>query len=156
MQFEMYYEMTSWWNVCSNNIPCHSLYYAAVEFHHILYFVFENGRDVSAYSRRRCLLWRAQLACLVTRSKRNTRIYAKRMRLAACVLSCAQWRHGRSWDETKYTHHVLDFISNNISCHFKHHEGVNSRSWHNLEYVRPIQHSRRGFVLQAVKACHLI
>ena len=25
------------------------------------------------------------------------------MRLAACILRCAKWRHGRSWDETKYT-----------------------------------------------------
>ena len=36
----------------------------------------ENNRNVSAYSGRRCLLLCAQLACFLTRLKKNTRIYA--------------------------------------------------------------------------------
>ena len=45
----------------------------------------ENDRDVSAYSRRRCLITRALHVCYLTRSKKNSGIDAQLMRLA-CVL----------------------------------------------------------------------
>ena len=71
----------------------------------------ENNRDVSAYSRQRRLSSRAQLVCFLTRSKRNTGIDASRMRLAACILRRAQWRHGCSRDETKYSWVVLNLLA---------------------------------------------
>ena len=63
----------------------------------------ENDCDVSAHSRGKRLSMRAQLVCILARSKRNNRIYAFRMRLAACILRRAKKRHGRSRDETKYS-----------------------------------------------------
>ena len=48
----------------------------------------ENDSDVSAYSEGRCFVIARKL-CFLTRSKRNTGIDAKRMRLAACILWCA-------------------------------------------------------------------
>ena len=72
---------------------CDSLY---------LYFVsLENDRDVSAwYKITRCLSC-AWLLCFLTRSKRNPGIDAQMMRFAAFILWRAEWRHGRSRNETK-------------------------------------------------------
>ena len=36
------------------------------------------------------------------------------MRLAACILEHAQWRHGRSWDETKYRYNLTI-----VSCNWE-------------------------------------
>ena len=52
----------------------------------------ENDRDVNAYSRQRPLLSHAKKEWCI------------RMRLAACILRRTQWRHGRSWVETKYSY----------------------------------------------------
>ena len=76
-------------------------------FHTYTLSHLENDQDVSTYSWGRRLSSRVQFVCFLTGSKRNTGIGAWMMRLAACILVSAQWRHGCSRDETKYRYSEL-------------------------------------------------
>ena len=62
----------------------------------------ENDRDVSAWYQITRWLSCVWLLCFLTRSKRNPGIDAQMMRFAAFIPWRAEWRHGRSRDETKY------------------------------------------------------